>query len=123
MPSVPPTASPMTARWRPRQSRWAARAMPMSSRQGARVRRQQSSALLTWLIGSRQTWWSSASHSVRTPNRFADDGALAAQAVKLGGPVYAYVEQAGRKGTQAEVLNAYDTGYRIEPMKNVSLDV
>ena len=83
----------------------------------------QPSAKLTWLIDSAQTWWSSISRADRTPNRFADNGTLVAQTVHLGGPNYAFLEQVGVPGTRAEKLDAYETGYRVELMKNLSVDI
>ncbi len=66
--------------------------------------------------------WASASHAVRTPNRFSDNGSLALTTTNLGGGNFAYLETVGNKSLDAEKLNAYELGYRVQPVKTVSVD-
>ena len=82
----------------------------------------QPSGRLTWLIDAEQTWWSSVSHAVRSPNRFASDGNLVLQPVNLGGGNFAFYEATGKSNTSSEKLNAYETGYRVQLFKRASLD-
>lgn len=79
----------------------------------------QPSARLTWLISSNQTLWASAAHAVRTPNRFSD-GTLLLDAATFGGA--AYIAVIPNSAQESEKLNAYELGYRIQPLKTVSLD-
>ncbi len=81
----------------------------------------QPSARLTWLIDNKQTWWSSASHAVRTPNRFSETGSVLLDAASTGGA--AYVGTVPNADALSEVLNAYEMGYRIEPNRSVALDI
>lgn len=83
----------------------------------------QPSARVTWLIDDKQTWWASAAHAVRTPNRFSDNGSLALTTSNLGGGNYAYLETVGNKSLDSEKLNAFEMGYRVQPLKNLSFDV
>lgn len=81
----------------------------------------QPSARLTWLINDKQTWWSSASHAVRTPNIFTSTGYILQDAASFGGAAYGTVIP--NSNLTSENLNAYEMGYRIQPVKTVSLDV
>jgi iron complex outermembrane receptor protein len=78
----------------------------------------QPSARATWLINDRQTLWASASHAIRSPNRFTDDGTIVLTAI--GGP--AFVATVGNPNLQSETLNAYEMGYRIQPTKKTFID-
>ncbi|NBO18891.1 MAG: TonB-dependent receptor [Proteobacteria bacterium] len=82
----------------------------------------QPSARLTWIIDERQTWWASASHAVRTPNRFSDDGVIVLATQSLGGGNYAFIQSAGNHNLSAEKQNSYETGYRVQALKNLSFD-
>ena len=82
----------------------------------------QPSGRLTWLIDSTQTWWSSISHAVRSPNRGSSDENLVLQTVPLGGGNYAFYQANGRP-TGSEKLNAYETGYRVQVTKQASVDI
>lgn len=83
----------------------------------------QPSARLTWLVDEKQTLWTSASHAVRTPNRFSDNGSLALAAQNIGGGNVAYVETVGNKSLSAEKVDAFELGYRVQPLKTLSFDV
>lgn len=83
----------------------------------------QPSARLAYIIDEKQMLWTSASHAVRTPNRFSDNGTLALSTLSIGGGNYAFLETVGNKSLTAEKLNAYELGYRIQPLKTLSFDV
>ena len=78
----------------------------------------QPSARVSWIINEKQTWWASASHAVRTPNIFSENGSL----VLSSNPGVYYVAAEPNKSTASEELNAYETGYRIQPTKKLSFD-
>ncbi len=83
----------------------------------------QPSARMTWLVDEKQTLWTSASHAVRTPNRFSDNGSLVLGTQQIGPATYAYVESVGNQSVTSESVNAFELGYRIQPIKKVSVDV
>ena len=81
----------------------------------------QPSARLSWLINNRQTFWTSVSRAVRTPNRASDDISLAAQVLPT--PIPTLLRQAGDRSAESEELTAYEIGYRIQPRENLSFDI
>jgi len=81
----------------------------------------QPSARLSWLVDSKQTVWAAISRAVRTPSIGTSDSQLIIAPVGAG-PL-AVLEQVGSKQTQSEELVAYELGYRVQPAKNMSLDV
>lgn len=83
----------------------------------------QPSARLTWLVDEKQTVWASAAHAVRTPNRFSDDGTLVLATQNIGGGNFAYVQTMGSHRFDSEKLNAYELGYRVQPMNTLSFDL
>lgn len=84
----------------------------------------QPSARLSWLINDKQTLWSSISRAVRTPNiGSTSDLRQVAAPTLLPGPTLAFLTQVGNPTGSSEELIAYELGYRIQPEKNISLDV
>jgi len=82
------------------------------------------SARLSWLISDDQMAWSSVSRAVHTPNRFTSDGALVAGVAPPGifNALPALVVNVGNPELESEELIAYELGYRVQPIKSVSLD-
>lgn len=84
----------------------------------------QPSARLSWLVDEKQTLWSSVSRAVRTPNIGGTSNLRQVAApTLLPGPTLAFLTQVGNKDAKSEELVAYEVGYRINPKKNVSIDV
>jgi iron complex outermembrane receptor protein len=84
----------------------------------------QPSARLSWLIDSKQTLWSSVSRAVRTPNiGGTTDLRQVAAPFLLPGPTLSFLTQVGNPNAKSEELIAYEMGYRIQPRKNMSVDV
>ena len=69
----------------------------------------QPSARLLWKIDSRNSVWASASRAVREPNTAEVD--LAGGAVN------------GDPNLKSEVLEAYEFGYRVQPIEELSFDI
>ena len=80
----------------------------------------QPSAKLAWYPTVNQTVWASVSRAVRTPSRAESDGSLNIQYV----PAYGLVAQEqGNPNLKSEELAAYELGYRIRPLSNLSFDI
>lgn len=87
----------------------------------------QPSARLSWLINDSQMAWSSISRAVHPGNRFTDNARMNVGVVPPGVPgnpfgVPIELQVVGNQGLDSEELTAYELGYRIQPMKSVSLD-
>lgn len=80
----------------------------------------QPSARLSWLIDNKQTLWSSISRAVRTPNIGGTTDLHQIAAAAAPGVFYT---QIGNPNGESEELVAYEMGYRIQPRKNMSVDV
>lgn len=80
----------------------------------------QPSARLSWLVDSKQTLWSSISRAVRTPNIGSTSDLRQVAAPYSAGVFYTQVGNANAKSTE---MVAYELGYRIQPEKNISVDV
>ena len=78
----------------------------------------QPSVRLAW-VGERQTLWSAISRAVRVPTRFERDISVDVSD-PAGNPVYRLL---GNDDFGAEELIAYESGYRWQPTKALSLDV
>lgn len=77
----------------------------------------QPSGRLLWTPTPNQTIWGAVSRAMRTPSRAEED-------VVLNHVVPPYVVSLyGNQDFQSEELIAYELGYRLEPRKNVSLDL
>jgi len=88
----------------------------------------QPSARLSWLISDDQMAWSSISRAVHPGNRFTDNAQMIAGVVPPGVPSNPFgipieLEVVGNQGLDSEELTAYELGYRIQPIKSVSLDL
>ena len=83
----------------------------------------QPSARLSYLPTNTQTLWTSVSRAVRLPNRSMDNITF-----PVGGTPSGYFELIGDKSVgfptvESEVLVAYEAGYRIQPIKPLTLDI
>ncbi len=81
----------------------------------------QPSARLTWLPAENQTVWASVSRAVRTPSIFTEYGRLTVAANQAPLPAGFAVSEPN-KALESEEVIAYELGYRIQPIKTVSLD-
>lgn len=79
---------------------------------------------LLWTPTSHQTIWGAVSRAVRTPSA-ADEFIRLNQVVPAGtlGPVTVPVTVYGNQNAHSESVIAYQLGYRVEPCKNLSLDL
>ena len=80
----------------------------------------QPSARLSWLVDDKQTLWSSVSRSVRTPNI---GGTNNVQQIAAPFAPTVFYTQVGNPDASSIDMMAYELGYRIEPRKNISIDV
>jgi iron complex outermembrane recepter protein len=79
----------------------------------------QPSVRAAWSISSTQTIWGAVSRAVRVPTRLERDVDIAATD-PAGNPVIVLL---GNRNFHAEQVLAFETGYRWQPLANVSLDV
>lgn len=77
------------------------------------------SARLSWLIDGNQTLWGAVSRAVRTPSITLEDIQFISST--LGANLFA--ARVGSKSVKSEELLAYELGYRIQPMSNMTVDV
>lgn len=88
----------------------------------------QPSGRILWTPHERHTLWASVSRAVRTPSRADHDLAslyaspIPANALFPGSPTALYTIT-GNKGFNSEDLLAYELGYRVQPMDQLSLDI
>ncbi len=81
------------------------------------------SARLVWTPGNRQAFWMSASRAIRQPDR-VDAGLQSDVATfPLPGGAFGVVRLLGNRDIKAEQLRDYETGYRAQVTKRISLDV
>lgn len=79
-------------------------------------------ARLLWTPDDRNTVWASVARATRTPTRLEEDTHLLFQALPTPqGP--AEVVAVGNHGLGSEELTAYELGYRVRPISNLSLDL
>ena len=85
----------------------------------------QPSARISWLPDHTQTVWASVSRAVHTPSRFDSDGRLLylIDPPTISIPLPVLYTAAPNKKADAEDLIAYELGYRIQPVKSLSIDV
>lgn len=75
----------------------------------------QPSVRLLWTPDGRQSLWGAVSRAVRTPSRVEDSVEI---------PVLPFPDTIqGEDGLDAEELIAYELGYRIRPVNNLSFDI
>ncbi len=79
----------------------------------------QPSARILWTPNKKQTIWAAISRAVRTPSRAEDT--IRINATVLAGPTL--VSQIGSKDFESEDLLALELGHRVQPRKDVFLDV
>lgn len=83
----------------------------------------QPSARISYQPTTKQTLWGSVSRAVRTPNRAMDD-----LIYPVAGTPFGYASLVGNRvvgfpAAKSEELIAYEIGYRIQPAKDITLDV
>ncbi|MDB6064666.1 MAG: ligand-gated TonB-dependent outer rane channel [Pedosphaera sp.] len=78
----------------------------------------QPNGRLLWTPGGHQTFWGAVSRAIRTPSR-------AEVSVTLNQPMPPFVVATlqGNPDYKSEELTAYEIGYRVEPLPNVSFDL
>ena len=81
----------------------------------------QPTARLLWTPSLTSSVWAAVSRAVRTPSRIDSDLRLVAQVVDA--PPVTRIEALGSDTLEAEVLIAYEAGYRVVPDERLSLDV
>jgi iron complex outermembrane receptor protein len=85
------------------------------------------SGRLLWTPNKQNSMWAAVSRAVVTPSRISDDArALAGFApISTGGAstTVAELELIGNNNIQSEELTAYELGYRLEPRKDLSIDL
>jgi len=82
----------------------------------------QPNARLTWLVEDNQTVWASVTRAVRTPSRSVDDGNFPLIAFPPGPAPVGFLSRVGDTSHDSEDLIAYEVGYRIQPLQNLSID-
>ncbi len=80
------------------------------------------SAQLVWTPTEKQTVWFSASRAIREPSS-VDVGILDDVATVPLGPTIAIAQAVGNPNIKAEELRDFETGYRAQASKRLSLDV
>lgn len=83
----------------------------------------QPSARLLWTPTEHQTVWASASHAAGTPSRIHRGGRYSTGNFQPPGGPLVVTELAGNSNVISESLDAYEIGYRIEPTRNLSVDL
>lgn len=78
----------------------------------------QPGARLLWTPATNQSAWASVTRAVRTPSRAEDD--VRVNTVVAPGAAAALF---GDRRVRSERLIAYELGYRVQPLENVSVDV
>ncbi len=77
------------------------------------------SARIAWTPTANQTIWSAVSRAVRTPNQ-GDQNLNLIQGILPGNTALAVL---GQSTATADVVTAYELGYRIQPKENLSFDL
>lgn len=86
----------------------------------------QPNARLTWHPDDRQTVWGAVSRAVATPNHLSAGAYYDYQVIPPGGlgpSSPAVLVQVRGRSDRAEKLLAFETGYRIQPVERVAVDV
>jgi iron complex outermembrane recepter protein len=73
---------------------------------------------LLWTPATNHTAWASVTRAVRTPSRAEDDVRINAVAL-VGAPV----TLRGNRAIESEKVIAYELGYRVQPMRQLSFDI
>ena len=83
----------------------------------------QPSARLLWTLSERQTVWAAVSRAVRTPTILDRDGRVNFNVGPTPSGTPILYSLFGNPGINSEEVAAYELGYRIEPVKRLSLDL
>ncbi|MDG9668694.1 TonB-dependent receptor [Hahella sp. CR1] len=83
----------------------------------------QPNARLSWSVSDDQMLWASASRAVRVPSRLDADLTLTAPLAIEGIPLPIYVNVNGNEDFHSETLKAYETGWRYQPLDELSFDL
>jgi len=84
----------------------------------------QPSVRAIWTPDAKQTLWGSVSRAIRTPSNFEDDSNLLVGTFDTGTPgLPGKVVLHGNKHLASETLLAFEAGYRIQPRKDLSIDI
>ena len=85
------------------------------------------SGRLLWTPNKENSVWGAVSRAVVTPSRLENDVTIPAAFVPIstgnGSTTLGKVEIIGNPNFQSEELTAYELGYRVEPRKDVSIDI
>jgi iron complex outermembrane receptor protein len=85
------------------------------------------SARLMWTPDDHNSFWGAVSRAVRTPTRVENDAdvilARYQQPVAIGATAPGEVELLGNPNQQSEDVVAYELGYRVKPIKQISVDI
>jgi iron complex outermembrane receptor protein len=81
------------------------------------------SAQLAWVPSARQTFWASAARAIRQPAMFDYSVEAPLAVVPIGGNDFGVVTLIGNHNLKAEQLRDFETGYRSQIRKNLSLDL
>ncbi len=82
----------------------------------------QPSVRLAWTPHPDHTVWAAASRAVRTPSRSEDDFTVFPQVLAGPGGLPLAVNLRGNQNLASEKLIAFELGYRVHPVRSVSLD-
>jgi iron complex outermembrane receptor protein len=88
----------------------------------------QPNARLTWMPHAQHSVWAAVSRAVRTTSRAEDDVRIGLAVIPPGvpqnpGPLPQVLTAVGNRDFDSEELLAYEIGYRVRPMDELSLDV
>jgi iron complex outermembrane receptor protein len=78
---------------------------------------------LLWTPHEQHAWWASVSRAARTPSRVDDGFRINAAAFPGAGGMINLLSIFGNRDFKSEYLLAYETGYRAQPSKRLSLDL
>jgi iron complex outermembrane receptor protein len=84
----------------------------------------QPSGRLLWTPSSEHSFWAAISRAVRTPSRAEEDVTIHEVIPPMAAlPASTIVTISGNRDFESETVVAYEVGYRLEPMKNISFDL
>lgn len=83
----------------------------------------QPTARLLWTPSDQQTLWAAISRAVKTPSRRDRSIRVNVAAVPTAGGLIGIIAPSGNENTQSEELRAFEVGYRVQPMRHLSVDV
>ena len=81
------------------------------------------SAQIIWTLSDRQMFWASASRAIRQPSMLDDNIKGNADVVQLGGGAFAIATLSGDAHPRSETLRDFETGYRHQIGKRLSVDL